>query len=119
MRGYTLIEVVAAAALLGITLLASGGLLLQWHHTSRLIEERSVAEHALAQEMETVLLESASLVTGTRSWLTDADTSSGLVEAEGELRVERLEDSRLRRVLVSLRWKGGEASRETLLEARR
>lgn len=114
-RGFTYIEVVAAIALLGIALLGSTGLLLRWHATSSRLENRAVAEHALAQEMDQVLASEPDLKVGTWTWLSGADESSGLEGADGELRVERLQDSKLRRVLLTLRWEGGEASRETLL----
>jgi len=113
--GFTYIEVVAAVALLGIALLGSTGLLMRWHATSSRLEHRAVAEHALAQEMDRVLANARSLGVGTRTWLSGADAACGLESAKGELRVERLEKSNLRRVLLTLRWDGGEAARETLL----
>jgi len=112
--GSTYLEVLAATALFGIALVSSSGLLLQWHRTSELLESRAVAEHALAIEMDQVLLSVATLQPGTRSWLSGADAASGLEAAEGELLIERFEDTKLRRVVITLRWADGEAVRETL-----
>lgn len=114
-RGTSYLDILAATALFGIALLSSAGLLLKWQDTSEHLEQRAVAEHALANEMDQVLLNRVSLKPGTRGWLSDAAESSGLQEAVGELRVTPLGTGPLKRVVISLRWSGGEALRETLL----
>ena len=114
-RGATYLDILGATALFGIALLASSGLLLQWHGTSKHLDERAVAEHALANEMDLVLLNASSLELGTRGWMSPAAKTSGLEEADGEVRVEAFPGGRLRRVVITLRWSGGEAVRETLL----
>ena len=65
--------------------------------------------------MDQVLASGGVLKPGTRTWLSGADAASGLEGAVGELRVERFEGGALRRVVITLRWSGGEAVREPLL----
>lgn len=117
-RGFTYLEVLAASALLGITLVASTGLLLRWHVTSERLEERAAAVNALAVEMDEILVrDGAALPPGRRAWFSDADRVSGLPEAEGLLIVEAFGRAGLKRVSVRITWVGGEAVRECLLGA--
>ena len=113
-RGSSYVEVLGATALFGVALLGSAGLLLQWHETSERLEQRALAEHALAHEMDALLLNQAPLPVGTRDWFSEADAESGLESAVGELRVTSFEGGKLRRVVIALRWSGGEALRETV-----
>ena len=119
-RGLTLLESAAATAVLGVALLASSGLLLEWRHVSRQLERRAAAELALAQEMDELLARGiAGLSSGPSSWRSGADETCGLPEARGQVLAVPFGDTGLRRVLVRIEWEGGAASRETLLGGRR
>jgi len=115
-RGVTLLDAFAATALVGVTLLASCGLLLQWRQSSQQLERRAAAEHALAQEMDELLAAGlARLAEGRSDWRSGADRASGLPEARGEVLVEPFRERGLRLVSVRLDWEGGRAVRETLV----
>jgi len=116
-RGVTLVEALAATALIGMAVLASAGLLVRCHRIAAGIEERMRAEHAAATEMDTLLAAGpAGLSAGEQPWLSGAHAASGLPGARGVVLVEPYRETEVLLVRVRLEWGEGKSLvRETLV----
>ena len=117
-RGFTLLEAMAAIAVVGLAILASTGFMMRRAQLGRQIDEHVRVDQALASEMDVVLASMpGSLTPGDHPWRSQADRSLRLAKARGVVHV--LADTPgLRLVRVELTW--GEhhrMSRERLVEA--
>jgi prepilin-type N-terminal cleavage/methylation domain-containing protein len=120
-RGFSLIELMAASAIVGLAILASTGFMMRRAQMTRQVSERVRIDQALASEMETQLAEvPRSLEPGERAWRSGADVALRIEGARGVVRVT-MTGPRLRLVQVELTWTTPrhaplKASRERIVE---
>lgn len=106
--GYTYVEMLAALALVGFAVLATGGLTAHARRSQRAVEEHARAAHAVANEIERRLaLGPRDQPVGSHRWLTAGEAASGLPGACGLVEVAVDPATRLHRVTVVLEWGDG------------
>ena len=117
-RGFTLLEAMAAIAIVGLALLASTGFMMRRAQLGRQLDAHVLVSQALASEMDTVLATMpASLTPGSHPWRSSADRGLRLPHARGVVHVIA-DQPGLRLVRVELTWGDGHRmTRERLVEA--
>lgn len=113
-RGYTLMEAIAAVALLSMVVLVASGVLMRRHSAAREVDERLRALSHVSNAMNEIL---ASGSFAERTAELDA-AATGLRDARALVIVDHQPDG-LVFVKVELRWaRGGHVTRETLVVPR-